>query len=334
MSTEAVILYDERHKLHQTRKDDPCENGDRVELVKKKIEASSLLFRWEKPSVSEQPLIFETHAPMMLRALQRYSSVAEPGDEIFTRYYAEGDYYHSTPITKGTYRQALISACCAIDASNFIARDETPLAISLSRPPGHHAGRNFYHGFCFINNAALAARTLYRDGFKTAILDFDVHHGDGTQDIFYSTGEALYVSIHLDPNNSFPATGFEHEQGEGKGLGLICNLPIEKGTSSETYKTIFDKALQIVRNFNPDAVVLSAGFDAHKDDYPPGGQSLTQLGDDDYGYLGYKIGTLKIPCCVVLEGGYNLKHLPLSVVNFLEELHPALLKGKANFAGV
>jgi len=323
---KTVIFYDERHISHQTRKEDPCEIGERVELIKSVIENSNLDVIWCKPKVREPQVIYKTHLPAMLDSLKRYSGFAEPGDEIFTRYYAVGDSFRSTPITRGTYEQALLAACSAIDAGNMINNQVTKLTFSLSRPPGHHAGREFYHGFCFMNNAALAARTIRAKDQKVAILDFDIHHGDGTQDIFYNTGEVLFISLHVNPNFISSHTGFPNEQGEGKSKGMIVNMPLEAGISVGAYRKRFDEAINLLGNYKPNAIVVSAGFDAHKNDFPPGGESLTQLSDEDFGYLGEKLGTLDIPTCVVLEGGYNLKHLSDSVLAFLTSLEKRLIK--------
>lgn len=324
--TEIFVIYDERHKTHQTRKIDPCEVSERVEAVKKALIKSGLEIIWKRPEIYEHPLILRTHSQKMIEALKRYSALAEPGDQIFTRFCR--DFAYSTPITHGTFEQALISASCSIEAAEVIKNGSTKLAFSLSRPPGHHAGRDFYHGFCFLNNATLSARNLKEKAGKVAILDFDIHHPDGTQDIFYETGEVLLVSLHADPNLVFPHTGFPNESGEGKGKGMIVNIPLDVGISVAGYKRRFDEAIKVIADYNPDAMVVEAGFDGHNADFPPGGKSLTELSDEDFGYIGDKIGSLNIPCCVILEGGYNLEHLPNSFLNFFCTLKNRLIKGR------
>lgn len=324
--TEIFVIYEEGHKAHQTRKTDPCEGDERVEVLREALEKSDLGIIWKKPKVYERPLILRTHSQRMIEALKRYSALAEQGDHIFTSFYK--DLLYSTPITYGTFKQALISASCSIEAAEVIRKGSTKLAFSLSRPPGHHAGREFYHGFCFINNAALAARNLKEKAGKVAILDFDIHHPDGTQDIFYNTGEVLLVSLHADPNLVFPYTGFQGEQGEGEGKGMIVNIPLEVGISAKGYKRKFDEAIKVITDYNPDAMIIEAGFDGHSADFPPGGKSLTELSEEDFSYIGDKIGSLDVPCCVILEGGYNLKYLPNSFLNFFCSLESRLIKGR------
>lgn len=324
--TRTFVLYDERHKNHQTRKSDPCEVSERIETAREALIRSGIEIAWRKPEVCEHPLVFLTHSREMIDALRKYSSLAEPDDQIFTRFCR--DFTYSTPITRGTFNQAMISACCSIEAAELIKTKTAKLTLSLSRPPGHHAGHDFYHGFCFFNNSALAARNLREKAEKVAILDFDIHHCDGTQDIFYRTGEVLVISLHADPNLIFPHTGFAEDQGEELGKGMIVNIPLEVGISAGEYKKRFNGAIKILDDFRPDALVVEAGFDGHKTDFPPGGQPLTELSDEDFGHLGERIGSLDIPCCVVFGGGYNISHLPNSVLAFFTALENRLIKGR------
>lgn len=323
---KTIIVYDERHKNHQTRKIDPCEVGERIEAVRETLIKSGIEMAWRKPEVYEHPLVFLTHSQEMIDALRKYSSLLEPGDQIFTRFCR--DFAYSTPITRGTFDQAMISACCSIEAAEMIKSKAAKLTLSLSRPPGHHAGYDFYHGFCFFNNSALAARNLRQEAGKVAILDFDIHHPDGTQDIFYKTGEVLLVSLHADPNLVFPNTGFEKEQGEEKGKGMIVNIPLEVGISARTYKRRFDEAIKLLDAYRPDALVVEAGFDGHMTDFPPGGKPLTELSDEDFGYIGERVGSLDIPTCIVFGGGYNLKHLSNSAIAFFAALENRLIGGR------
>lgn len=327
---DVFIVYDEKHAQHKTRKDDPCEIAERVDLVKNALLGSGLNIKVEAPNIYEHPLIKETHSPEMIELLQRYSDLLKVGDEAFTKFCSDSAY--STPILKGTYDQAVLAASNSIHSSELLIQKKTKLAFSLSRPPGHHAGYDFYHGFCFINNAALAARNLRNAGAKVAVLDFDIHHGDGTQDIFFNSGEALFVSVHADPSVAFPFTGFPEEIGEGLGKGLIVNIPVDIGVSTDRYKEKFGRAIKTIDSYNPDVLVVSAGFDGHEEDHPPGRTPLAGLTADDYGYLGYKIGGLNIPSSVVFEGGYNLEHLPDSVNNFINSLNKSLVRGiKTNY---
>lgn len=325
---KTYIVYDERHKNHMVRTVDPCESSERVEAVKDALLNSGLEIALKTPDITYHPLVYMTHSPLMIDDLKKYSDIAEPGDQIYTRFCRDDS--HSTPIQKGTFDQAMIAACSSIEAAELIKSCKAKLAFSLSRPPGHHAGYDFYHGFCYLNNAALAARNLLQVAKRVALIDFDIHHGDGTQNIFYKSGEVLFVSLHADPTIIFPMTGFANETGEGKGKGLVMNLPLDVGISASNYKMKFDIAIKTIEDYNPDVLVVDAGFDGHMADFPPGGEPLTQLTDMDYEYLGQKIGSLDVPSCVILEGGYNLNHLPDSVLHFFSSLNKRLIKGRKN----
>jgi acetoin utilization deacetylase AcuC-like enzyme len=215
----------------------------------------------------------------------------------------------SAPIMPNTYAAALDSAACAISATKDILQGEQ-LSLALCRPPGHHAGPAYGGGYCFLNNAAIAAAHLQATLGKVALVDIDFHHGNGSQEIFYETDQVLCVSIHGHPENNFPYYwGYPSEQGKRAGKGFNYNFPLRKGSSS-TYLETLNTALAKVIAFKPSMLVLSAGFDTFAKD-PLGDFSLKT---NDFEAIGTMICKLELPLIVVLEGGY---HGPQLGKNFL-----------------
>lgn len=206
----------------------------------------------------------------------------------------------SAPIMDGTYRAALGSANCALSGAKAIAEGKDS-AFALCRPPGHHAGKSFCGGYCYLNNAAMAASWLSAMG-KVAILDIDYHAGNGTQDIFYERGDVLTISIHRDPDYEYPAfCGYANETGAGAGSGLHRNFPLPAGTDDNQYLSALNQAIELVQSFAPDYLVLSAGMDLYSGD-PLGTFKVTKAGIHE---IGNRIANLHLPSLIVLEGGYN-----------------------------
>jgi len=218
-----------------------------------------------------------------------------------------------TPIVEGTYEAALSSAYCALTGADMLLSGESAV-YALCRPPGHHAGRDIYGGYCYLNNAAIAATRLSRET-KIALLDIDYHHGNGTQDIFYDSSEVLYVSLHVDPNGAFPLfSGFPDECGTGGGFGLNRNLPLPSCADERRYLGALDEAIEIVQQFGPGCLVVSLGGDILRDD-PLAGFDLSLK---SFSHIGDRIAHLQLPTLLVQEGGYNVQLLGESVVNMLQ----------------
>ena len=217
------------------------------------------------------------------------------------RYLADG----SCPIGPDTYVSAYWSAQCAVAAAaalNEGARE----AYALCRPPGHHARAEAAGGFCYLNNAAIAAQALRERFGRVAILDTDMHHGQGVQEIFYGRDDVLYVSIHGDPTNFYPVVaGYEDERGAGEGDGYNINLPMPHGSGEAVFFDQLEVALRAVRRFQPDALVLALGFDIYKDDP----QAMVAVTTEGFGRLGGAIGGLGLPTVIVQEGGYHIDSL-------------------------
>jgi acetoin utilization deacetylase AcuC-like enzyme len=217
------------------------------------------------------------------------------------RYLADG----SCPVGAHTWRSAYGSAQSAIAAADAI-RKGCRQSYSLCRPPGHHARTDRAGGFCYLNNAAIAAEVLRRTHRRVAILDTDMHHGQGVQEIFYSRADILYVSIHGDPTNFYPVVaGYEEERGTGAGVGFNFNLPMPHGSTEAAFFERVGEALQELERFRSDALVLALGFDIYEHDP----QSQVGVTTDGFGRLGMAVGALRMPIVIVQEGGYQIDSL-------------------------
>jgi len=222
----------------------------------------------------------------------------------------------SVPVVEGTYAAALASANCALSAAKSITNnsDSHPSSFALCRPPGHHAGREIAGGYCFLNNAAIAAQWLTQFG-KVAVLDVDYHAGNGTQDIFYARDDVLTISIHADPSFEYPYyAGYATEMGLDAGLGYHRNFPIRAGTDENGYLPALDESLNLIFTYAPRHLVISIGMDIYKDD-PLGTFKITQNGIAE---IGKRIASLNLPSVIIMEGGYNTDALGDNVVAFLD----------------
>lgn len=218
----------------------------------------------------------------------------------------------SACIVAGTYEASLASANCALSAASSVV-DGQWSAFGLCRPPGHHAGKDYAGGYCFINNAAVAANSLSQKG-SVAVLDVDYHCGNGTQDIFYNRDDVLTISIHADPDYEYPSyIGYADERGEGGGLGYHHNFPLPAGTDDNAYLETLDQALQKIREFKPAYLVLSAGMDIYADD-PLGKIKVTTAG---IGEIAKRIAELDLPTVIIMEGGYANEALGKNILAFL-----------------
>jgi len=220
-----------------------------------------------------------------------------------------------------TYEVALLAAGAAVEAVERVMGGPQTTAFALVRPPGHHAERSRAMGFCFYNNiavAALHARTL--GAHRVAIVDYDVHHGNGTQHLFESNPNVLYVSTHQFP--FYPGTGAVDEIGVGAGSGFTVNLPLEAGAVDEDYRIVFAEViLPVLRQFKPDLVLVSAGFDAHERD-PLANMQLTT---DAFAAMTMELRAVAAECCrermmLVTEGGYDLRALAASLESVVQTL--------------
>lgn len=224
------------------------------------------------------------------------------------RYLADG----SCPVGPDTWTSSYWAAQSAVAATKAVL-DGDQKAYALCRPPGHHTRKDAAGGFCYINNAAISAELLRQKYKRVVILDTDMHHGQGVQEIFYDRDDVYYISVHGDPTNFYPATaGFDDEGGVSGGEGYNLNLPMPHGSSEAVFFERVQQALQALRDFKPDAIVLALGFDVYKDDP----QAKVAVTTEGFGRLGREIGALNLPTVVVQEGGYHLETLAANTVSF------------------
>ena len=219
----------------------------------------------------------------------------------------------SAVIVEGTYDASLASANSALAAAQAIGGNDSGSAFALSRPPGHHAGRDYAAGYCYINNAAVAAQWLSSRG-KVAILDIDYHAGNGMQDIFYQRADVLTISLHADPSEEYPYyAGYADEVGAGEGTGFHRNFPLPAGTEDAEYLRTLDQALELLQRFAPSHLIVSLGLDIHEND-PLGQFKITS---DGILSIGKRISSLRLPTAIIMEGGYNTADLGANVASFL-----------------
>ena len=220
----------------------------------------------------------------------------------------------ATPIAAGTWTSAYWSAQSALSALAALADGGESLAFALCRPPGHHAGRDYFGGYCYLNNAAIAARAAEAQGMgPVAVLDVDYHHGNGTQDIFYEDGGVFFASIHADPRTDYPYFwGHAEERGAGAGEGTTFNQPLPRGTRWTQYEAALGKALEAISAFGARMLIVSYGADTFAND-PISHFALTT---DDMQRIGSGIATLGLPTLTVMEGGYDVAALGRNVVTF------------------
>jgi acetoin utilization deacetylase AcuC-like enzyme len=224
-------------------------------------------------------------------------------------------YDAGSPLTSGTWQAAREGACCALTAARLVG-DGARSAFALTRPPGHHAGADFFGGYCFLNNAAIAAQAFRDAGAgHVAVLDVDFHHGNGTQAIFYDRPDVFFASIHGDPHTEYPYyLGYAEEKGAGAGLGANLNLPLARGTDFTAWRAALRLALQGIKAFGAEALVVSLGVDTFAGDPISG----FQLQSADFLRVGADIAGAGLPTVFVFEGGYAVAEVGTNTVNVLE----------------
>ncbi len=335
---EVQLTYWERQKISKAPKPgDTQENPTRAFFIKKAITEAGIgtisfpkdygikpiLAVHDQDYVGFLETIYKENAKLIGKPAPVYPetfavrfSSRKPSALLGLKGYYGFDIY--TPIAEGTWQAAYWSAQCALTAVELILKDKT-VVYAACRPSGHHAGRDYYGGFCYLNNAAIAAQYLHdKTGSKVAILDIDFHHGNGTQDIFYSDPNTLFCSLHGDPEIAFPYfTGYEDEHGTGEGVGFNYNWPLPIGTNNTAYLKALDEALTVIKEYQPGYLILSAGFDTGIGD-PYGGFQITK---DGFQEIGRHIATMTagIPIAIIQEGGYVSDNLGVYVVALLQQ---------------
>lgn len=226
----------------------------------------------------------------------------------------------SAPMVAGTWPASVASAHAAAQATERVLAG-APVAYALCRPPGHHAFADQAAGFCFINNVAVAAQHARGKVGRVAIIDVDVHHGNGTQGIFYDRRDIFFCSLHGDPGAFYPYyAGYSAESGAGAGAGYTLNLPVAHGTGDAAYLTALDRGLDAVRRFDPEIILVSLGFDAYEKD-PLG---VLKISTDGFAAIAGRIAALARPTVLVQEGGYHVDDLGRNLVAFLAAFEAAI----------
>jgi acetoin utilization deacetylase AcuC-like enzyme len=230
------------------------------------------------------------------------------------------------PITAGTWAAACASANVALTAQQLISGGERA-AFALCRPPGHHAGADLMGGYCYLNNAAVAAQAFIDGGARrVAILDIDYHHGNGTQSIFYARSDVYFTSIHCDPREDYPHyVGHADETGTAEGLGFNLNCPLPTGSGWLAWSAALDQAAAGLLRADPEVLVVSLGVDTFRHDPI----ASFKLDSADYVTIGRRIAALARPTLFVLEGGYAVKEMGVNVVNVLQGFEAGAGRGRA-----
>jgi acetoin utilization deacetylase AcuC-like enzyme/ribosomal protein S18 acetylase RimI-like enzyme len=323
-------VVNDRQALHAVREPGYWETPARCEGLTAALGASGLFVR-KRPRAFGDEHITAVHDPALLTYLRRESRRLPAGQMRYPYLFpprnldrppqeaeALAGYFcfdTSAPVHRGLYAAARRAVDCALTAADALLSGRR-LAYALVRPPGHHAESRFFGGFCYLNNTAIAAHFLSRQG-KVAILDLDYHHGNGQQEIFYRRADVLTVSIHAHPKFAYPYfSGFEDECGAAEGEGFNQNLPLSERVEGRAYGRALAKAMDRIGRFAPRFLVVALGLDTAQGD-PVGTWSLSAK---DFEANGRRIGEVGLPTLVVQEGGYRLSTLGRNAVNFFQGL--------------
>lgn len=328
-----ALVINDRHDIHHVRERGYVEAPVRIGALLKELDRLPIFTAFETKSFPREHIL-AVHDADFLGYLQRVSARLPEGRSVYPYVFpirnrarlpddlpVRAGYYcidTFTPISQNAWLAARRAVDTTLTAASQILRG-TRLAYSLVRPPGHHAEHRAFGGFCYLNNAAIAAHMLSRIG-PVAILDIDYHHGNGQQDIFYARSDVLTVSIHGHPRLAYPYfTGFEDEKGVDAGLGFNVNFPLPERVNGTRYAGVLGRALAAIQSFRPRFLVVCLGLDTGKDD-PTGSWSLLS---EDFERNGRLIGALKLPTLVVQEGGYHTRNIGVHARRFFRGLWEA-----------
>ncbi|MCP4469192.1 MAG: histone deacetylase family protein [Gammaproteobacteria bacterium] len=336
-----LTVFSEKHALHDSKTE--LYGGELVPPFECPVRAEHILQRVRDVGLGEiiAPQSFDIeavtriHDPAFIRFLETcwedWAATGYKGEAMAICWPARGmqqripdhidgklGYYSlsaETAISNGTWEAARTSVDVALSAQAAL-RDGAREAFALCRPPGHHAAGDMYGGYCFINNAAVAAQAFLDQGAsRVALLDVDFHHGNGSQAIFYDRSDVMFLSLHGDPRDAFPHfLGYADESGQGGGKGFNHNYPMAPGTSFKTWGDALADACRKINNYAPDALVISLGVDTFEHDPI----SFFKLASDDFKRYGATIAALNLPTLFIMEGGYAVEEIGINAVNVLE----------------
>ena len=336
-----LTVFSEKHALRDSRTE--LYGGELVPPFECPVRAEHILQRVKDvglgdiiaPDAFDIEAVTRVHDPDFIRFLEtcwdEWSATGYKGEAIPTCWPARGmqqrvpthiegkvGYYAmaaETAISNGTWEAARASVDVALTAQAAL-RDGANEAFALCRPPGHHAAGDMFGGYCFINNAAVAAQAFLDQGAsRVALLDVDFHHGNGSQAIFYDRSDVMFLSLHGDPKDAFPHfLGYADESGQGDGEGFNHNYPMGPGTSFRTWGEALADACGKIREYAPDALVISLGVDTFENDPI----SFFKLASDDFKRYGATIASLNLPTLFIMEGGYAVEEIGVNAVNVLQ----------------
>jgi len=304
-----AIIHSSTYDLHNN--EGHVENKERTGAIIDALKSSGLQLKFMEPRMAGIHEILMVHSSVHVEYLEVFSGRGG------------GWLDYDTYMTPESFSVARLAAGGAIVAAEEALKGGW--GYSVARPPGHHATYDRSMGFCIFNNIAIAIEHSRRNlGIsRAAVIDFDVHHGNGTSSIFYTDPEVMYVSVHQDPRTLFPGTGFIEEIGESNGEGFNLNIPMPRGSGNSDYIWILSEVLpQVLSEFRADILFVSAGFDAHRLD------PLADMRVDEefFSWMGWFIHDTGLPCAAVLEGGYDLQALGNSNVSFIGGLEGSGVK--------
>ena len=325
-----ALVVTDQHAIHHVHERGYVQSPVRIRSILAELDKTDL-FEKIPPRHYGENYIRAVHDPGFVDYLQRACAMVEPGKSLYPYVFPirnaarppkdlpmRAGYYcidTFTPLNQNAYLAAKRAVDCAMTAADLVLGGQH-LAYALVRPPGHHAERGAFGGFCYFNNAAIAAHYLSRYG-RVAVLDIDYHHGNGTQEIFYQRADVLTVSIHGHPSFAYPYfSGFRDEIGGGPGTGFNVNIPLPETVDGERYREALEQALRQITRFAPSYLVVANGFDTAAGD-PTGSFTLRPK---DFFLNGQRIGRLGYPTVIVQEGGYRTRSLGAAARQFLTGL--------------
>ncbi|MBD5770502.1 histone deacetylase family protein [Marinomonas colpomeniae] len=336
------IIYSPEHSQHNTKTElsggelvSPFECADRMEYICKALkeyDLGPLIEPRQYPRSHVEKIHSKNYLEFLDSCWEEWQAAGMKGEAIPTAWpsrsmtspripeFIDGKlgYYAlagETSIAANTARSAWLSSNIALTAADTIVQGETS-CFALARPPGHHASKDQYGGYCFINNAAVATQYLLDNGFaKVALMDVDFHHGNGTQAIFYDRKDVFFSSIHGDPTHEFPYyLGYAEEKGAGEGLGYNLNHPLPAGTSYSEWEAKLEESLIAFKAYGADVMVVSLGLDTFENDPI----SSFKIKTDEYLKMGQKLASLELPTLFIMEGGYAVEDIGYNTANVLK----------------
>jgi len=327
---QIVLVINDRHLIHHIEELGYVESPVRIDTILKELDKTGLFNKIAPRHFSER-YIKTVHDTQFVDYFKKVCAGLAPGESIYPYVFpirniarppkelpVRAGYYcidTFTPINGNAFLAAKRAVDCALTAAGQILEGYS-LAYALVRPPGHHAERRSFGGFCYFNSAAIAAQYLSAYG-RVAILDIDYHHGNGAQNIFYKRSDILTISLHGHPRFAYPYfSGFADEKGAGAGKGYNINIPLPEEVDGERYRQVLNDALKRINRFRPQFLIVALGLDTARED-PTGSWSLEA---DDFEAVGRLIGALRLPTLVVQEGGYDTRVLGINARRFFTGL--------------